>query len=312
MSIIRSSYSGMSNRVVLDGKTSESFNVLTGVRKGCLLSPFLFLLAIDWIMHETTVNKRNGIHWSISSQLDDLDFADDLALLSHTYSQMLEKTSVLDTTAQQVGLNIHRRKTKVSRMNTANTNPIPLRGEPIEDVDSFTYLGSIVSKTRGTDEDVKARIQKASKAFLMMKNIWKSGNIRLQTKLRLFNSNVRSVLLYGSETWRTNKYTIQTFVNKCLRWILGIRWFDKVTNVELWRRSQQEPVSDIIRRRKWRWTGHTLRKPVTDITRHALSWNPAGKRRRGRPRNTWQRSVKDETKKVDKSWPQLRKLTKNG
>ena len=119
---------------------------------------------------------------------------------------MLEKTSVLDTTAQQVGLNIHRRKTKVSRMNTANTSPVSLRGEPIEDVDSFTYLGSIVGKTGGTDEDIKARIQKARNAFPMMKNIWKSGNIRLQTKLRLFNSNVRSVLLYGSETWRTKHH----------------------------------------------------------------------------------------------------------
>ena len=65
--------------------------------------------------------------------------ADDLALLFHTYSQMLEKTSVVDITAQQVGLNIHRRKTKVSRMNTVNTNPVPLRGEPIEDVDVFTW-----------------------------------------------------------------------------------------------------------------------------------------------------------------------------
>ena len=146
VSIIRSSYSGMSKRVIHDGKTSESFNVLTGVRQGYLLSPFIFLLAMDWIMHETTVNKRNGIQWSISSQIDDLDFADDLALLSHTYNQMREKTSVLDTTAQQLGLNIHRRKTKVSRMNTANTNPIPLRGEPIEDVDSLTYLGSIVRR----------------------------------------------------------------------------------------------------------------------------------------------------------------------
>ena len=89
-------------------------------------------------MHETTVNKRNGIQWLISSQSDGLDFANDLALLSHTYNQMLEKTSVLDTTAQQLGLNIHRRKAKVSRMITANTNPIPFRGEPIEDVDSFT------------------------------------------------------------------------------------------------------------------------------------------------------------------------------
>ena len=177
----------MSNRIIHDGKTSESFNVLTGVRQGCLLSPFLFLLAIDWIMHETTVNKRNGIQWSISSQLDDLDFADNLGLLFHTYNQMLEKTSVLDTTCQQVGRNIHRRKTRVSRMNTANTNPILLRGEPIKDVDSFTYLGSVISKTGSTDKDVKARIQKARNAFLMMKNIWKSGNIRLQTKLQLFN-----------------------------------------------------------------------------------------------------------------------------
>ena len=141
--------------------------------------------------------------------MDDLDLAVDLTLLSHNYNQMLEKRSVLETTAQPVGLDIHKRKTKVLRMNTANTNPIPLRGEPAEDVDSFTYLGSIVSKTGGTDEDVKARIQKARNPFLMMKNIWKSRNFRLQTKLRLFNSNVSSVLLYGSETWRTNKRSIR-------------------------------------------------------------------------------------------------------
>ena len=112
MTIIRSSYSAMSNRVKHKGKTSKTFNLLTGVRQGCLLSLFLFLLAIEWMMQETTVNKRNGIQWTICSQLDDLD---DLALLSHSYSQMLEKTSVLDITAQQVGLNIHRRKTKVQR-----------------------------------------------------------------------------------------------------------------------------------------------------------------------------------------------------
>ena len=124
----------------------------------------------------------------------------------------------------------------------------------IKDVDSFTYLGSIVSKTGDADEIVKARIQKARNTFLMMKNIWKSRNFRLQTKLRLLNSNVRSVLLgIGSETRRRNKLTItkvRIFINKCLNWILVINWVNKVTNVELWRRSQQEPVSDIIRRRK--------------------------------------------------------------
>ena len=97
---ILSSYSGMSNRVILKGKTSETFNVLTGVRQACLLSPFLFFLAIDWIMQETIFNKRNGYtQWTICSQLGELDFTDDLALLSHSYNQMLEKMSVLNTTA---------------------------------------------------------------------------------------------------------------------------------------------------------------------------------------------------------------------
>jgi hypothetical protein len=48
-----------------------------------------------------------------------------------------------------------------------------------------------------------------------------------------------------------------------------------------------EPINIIIKRRKWKWIGHTLRKPQDDITRQALEWNPAWKRRWGRPRQTW-------------------------
>ena len=68
------------------------------------------------------------------------------------------------------------------------------------EVDSFTYLGSIVDKKGGTEADIKARIGKARNAFIQLQKVWKSSKISLRTKLRLFDSNVKAVLLYGSET----------------------------------------------------------------------------------------------------------------
>ena len=81
VNIIKNSYEGMTCKVVHGGKLTNGFQVMTGVRQGCLLSPFLFLLLIDWIMKTATTRRRNGIQWTPWTQLDDLDFADDLAIL---------------------------------------------------------------------------------------------------------------------------------------------------------------------------------------------------------------------------------------
>nr|KAG5710105.1 hypothetical protein BaRGS_030181 [Batillaria attramentaria] len=87
---------------------------------------------------------------------------------------------------------------------------------------------------------------------------------------------------------------IQTFLNTCLRRIFNIRWPEKIRNEELWERAGQEPVAKQILRRKWGWIGHTLRKPASSTTRQALTWNPQGKRKRGRPRNSWRRDTEAE------------------
>ena len=197
----------------------------TGVRQGCLVSPFLFLLAIDWIMKTTTTGRNNGIQWTLWTQLDDLDFADDLALLSHNHSQMQDKTTLLETTSAGTGIKINRKKTELMKMNTTANAPITVGGEPIREVESFVYLGSVVDQQGGTDRDVTAIIGKARAAFVMLKNIWASGEITMRTKLRIFNSNVKSVLLYRCETWRTAQTMqrkIQTFFNTCVRRIYKI------------------------------------------------------------------------------------------
>ena len=136
------------SRILHGGDMSKSFNVQTGVRQRCLLSSFLFLLAIDWVMRETTNGERNGIQWTLFDQLDDLDFADDLALLSHNHEQMQSKTTALQTTASKISLMINTDKTKVMWINTSRMEPIRLGDNEIDDVTSFTYLGSIVEWTQ--------------------------------------------------------------------------------------------------------------------------------------------------------------------
>ena len=216
----------MSCRIAYAGQLSESFEVKTGVRQGWLLSPFFFLLVIDWIMKTTTTGRNNGIQWTLWTQLDDLDFADDLALLSHRHSQMQDKTTLLETTSAGTGLKVNRKKTEMMKMNTTATAPITVGGEPIREVESFVYLGSVVDQQGGTDRDVTARIGKARATVVMLKNIWASRGISMRTKLRIFNSNVRSVLLYECETWRTTQtmqQNIQTFFNTFLRRIYKIQ-----------------------------------------------------------------------------------------
>ncbi|CAH8650842.1 unnamed protein product [Schistosoma guineensis] len=310
VNIIRNSYDELQCKVVHRGQLTDAFQVRTGVRQGCLL----VLLVVDWIMKTSTSEGKHGIQWTAQNQLDDLDFADDLALLSCTHEQMQMKTASVAAVSASVGLSIHKGKTKVLKFKTENSNPITLDGETLEDVESFTYLGSIIDEQGGSDADVKARIGKAMVAFLQLKNIWNSKQLSTNIKVRIFNTNVKAVLLYGAETWRTTTTTIkkvQVFINSCLRKILNIHWPDTISNSLLWERTNQLPDEEEIRKRRWKWIGHTLRKSSNCITRQALTWNPEWKRKRGRPKNTLRRIIETDMKTMNYNWTELERIAQD-
>ena len=61
--------------------------------------------------------------------------------------------------------------TKIMKSITKSENVVTVGGKPLEETDCFTYLGSKINKTGGTEEDTKARIQKAPVAFHMLSKI---------------------------------------------------------------------------------------------------------------------------------------------
>jgi hypothetical protein len=60
------------------------------------------------------------------------------------------------------------------RTNTTQTDQLTIRDAEVENVEQFTYLGSIISTTGRTDEDIKARKRKAQQTFAMLKLVWRS------------------------------------------------------------------------------------------------------------------------------------------
>jgi len=82
---------------------------------------------------------------------------------------------------------------------------------------------------------------------------------------------------------------------------MNIKRTDKFTNKELWRIAHQKSIENQIKR-KWNWIGHTLHKETGAIEKTALDWNPRGYRRRGRPKRTWRRTIKDEIRSTGRSW----------
>ena len=99
-------------------------------------------------------------------------------------------------------------------------------------VDKFTYLGSTLSRVVHIDDEVSARIAKASAAFGWLRdNVWHRNGIRLDTKLKVYKAVVLPTLLYACETWtvyQRHAKRLNHFHTNCLRKLLKIKWQDRI------------------------------------------------------------------------------------
>ena len=136
----------------------------------------------------------------------------------------------------------------------------------------------------------------------------------MKTKLRLYNSNVKSVLLCGSECWRVvkgNLAQIDAFYNGCLRQICQIFWLNKISNVELHKKAVCDSAVLEIKCQWLRWLGHVLRMPTESIPKVALRWMPHRRRKSGRPKTTWQKTVMAELQEMGLSWGEAQAAAKD-
>ena len=298
--IIKSLYDDAESCVKInESENTIWFKIKTGVRQGCILSPLLFVIAIDWVLKQAIKDERLGIKLNYKHDIEDLDFADDIVLTSDNIDNMQNKTNKIDEISKTIGLKINAKKTNIMVINpdsfTDNVD-IKVNNKSLEKVNNFTYLGSKISDINDIMIEINNRISKAACAMKQLNNIWKNKAISLKTKMKLYRSNVITSLMYGSEAWQLTEgqeAKINTFDYTCLRKILKISWKDKVTNEEIRRTVNIPSVVQLIKRQRLSWFGHVIRMPRNRYPKMILNWEPKENNTgRGRPATSWEETIK--------------------
>jgi hypothetical protein len=266
----------------------------------------------------TSVKPNLGISINALERETDLDYADDIALLaSKTSPSLQEQLDNIATNCPKLGLRISVPKTKhlSNRWCSAEDDVLTLDGTDIEKVPHFVYLGSDTPGNGSCHLEIRRRLGIAAATFNKLNNVWRSSTFRLQTKLRLLNSNVLPVLLYGSECWsptRSDLARCLAFENNCLRRILGVTWRDHVRNTTVREVTQQPPITNVIKKRRWRWLGHVLRMGYSENPRRILDFvPPGGHRNRGRPSLTIRRTFDNDLRLAGLSWDDVIKISQD-
>ena len=159
-------------------------------------------------------------------------------------------------------------------------------------------LGSVQSTTGRCQPDIVRRIGIASTAMHSMKKVWRHTRLQLQTKLRLYQTCILSILLYGSETWtllQEDLRKLEVFHMRSQRMIIGIHWHDFVRNTEVVDRTGLHCVRDVITGRRNSLFGHVVRLDDHTPAAHRALSQVAAARTGSRFGPGWRR-LKEQTR----------------
>lgn len=300
---VKSFYEGSSACVRVRGSLSEWFGIDSGVRQGCVMSPWLFNIYMDGVMKEVRprvgssgVRLIKGVNeWTLS----DLLYADDLVLVGENESELKLMIESFDKVCIRRGMRVNADKSKVMVFGGEDGSVCDIRigGVRLEQVQSFKYLGSVLN-VKGNDEaDCENKVVQGRKVSGAIRALVNAKGMSVECARVLHESMLVPTLVYGSEVmvWKEKERSrIRAVQMDNLRGMLGIKRVDKIRNEKIKEvYGIKKGVNEVITENILRWYGHVRRMDDDRIVKRIYESECKGKRRRGRPCKRWIDSVNE-------------------
>ena len=146
------------------------------------------------------IERRRSRRYPERKQTD-LDFANDIAQIGETPTDLQRMTDRVVDVGAQTGVKVNAKKTKSTSAGSHFPDlHLKLREEDLDQVPHFTQLGSAVTEDGTLTQELNCRKGKAADAFIKLQPICGQSKLAVETKMKIFNSAFHSTLIYASET----------------------------------------------------------------------------------------------------------------
>ena len=160
--------------------TTDWFQIGKGVRQGCILSPYLFNLYVEYIMRNAGLDESQAGIKIAGRNINNLRHADDTILMAESEEELKSLLMRVKEESEKAGLKLNIKKTKI--MASGPITSWEIKGEKVEAVTDFIFLGSRITADGDCSHEIKRRLLLGRKAMTNLDRILKSRDITLRTK----------------------------------------------------------------------------------------------------------------------------------
>ena len=298
-------------KVERDGRESHWKEQQTGIRQGCPLSPYLFLIVMTVMFHDIHEGDAQRLkqHRVEGTSFDEILYADDTICLSTDTKAMNKLLASIETESAKYGMQLNKTKCELVT-NAANPNIHFANGNRVPQLEEVKYLGCHLNNKTSVQKEIKQRLSVCMTTLRRLDLFWRHSDCPKRFKLLAHDAVIRSKLLYGLETAQTNTAELaklNAFQLKGLRKILRLTttYIDRSNSNEtvyaqaneaLRLEERHKPIkqfSEVYETRKLQLIQHILALPNNNPLRETSFQGSAayplnyGSRRQGRPKNRW-------------------------
>jgi hypothetical protein len=135
--------------------------------------------------------------------IKNLQYADDTTILAERKRDLEKMLKKLKVEGEKAGMRLNLKKTKI--MTTGNLNKLKLDGTEVEIIDSYTFLGKIITRDGSMSKEISRQISSGRLAMIKLGKIKKDWDMMAATKSKIVETMIFPIVTYGSESWTLRK-----------------------------------------------------------------------------------------------------------